>query len=146
MSTNTNILTVQCVQFCSCLCKVYSCVSDALLLTLQTLSLSFLTNNSSSHSKGFLRFIVFSGSPTAIHISFNAKAWPQSKTTVAEEYNGFRVRFSKFTGEIFDCNCNIQLSTVIKLFNSNSLFQLLTCNRYFQRPTTIATFNCDFNS
>ena len=42
-----------CVQFCSCLCKVCSCVSEALLLTLQTLSLSFVTNNSSSDSKAF---------------------------------------------------------------------------------------------
>ena len=37
----------RCVWFC-CLCKVCSRVSEALLLALQTLSLSFITNNSSS--------------------------------------------------------------------------------------------------
>ena len=52
-------------------------------LTSRTLSLSFLTNNSSSDSKAFLRFIAFSGSPTAVHrafLFFDAKAWPQSQT------------------------------------------------------------------
>ena len=49
------------------LCKVCSHVSEALILALQTLSLSFVTNNSSSDSKVFLRFIAFSGSPTAVH-------------------------------------------------------------------------------
>ena len=36
--------------------------------------------------------------------------------------------------------------TVIQLFNSNSLFQLLTCSRCFQHPTvtTISTFNRQF--
>ena len=73
-----------CVRFCSCLCnQVCSRVSGALLLTSRTLSLSFLTNNSSSDSKAFLRFIAFSGSPTAVHrafLFFDAKAWPQSQT------------------------------------------------------------------
>ena len=49
----------------------------------RTLSLSFVTNNSSSDSKAFLRFIAFSGSPTAVHrafLFFDAKAWPQSQT------------------------------------------------------------------
>ena len=44
---------------------------------------SFLTNNSSSDSKAFLRFIAFSGSPAAVHRAFlflDAKAWPQSQT------------------------------------------------------------------
>ena len=50
----------RCVQFCSCLCKVCSRVSEALLLTLWTLSHSFVTNDSSSDSKAFLRFIAFS--------------------------------------------------------------------------------------
>ena len=61
------LVQARCVQFCSCLCKVCSRVSEALLLTFQTLSLSFVTNNSSSDSKAFLRFIAFSGSPTAVH-------------------------------------------------------------------------------
>ena len=73
-----------CVWFCSCLCnQVCSRVSGALLLTSRTLSLSFLTNNSSSDSKAFLHFIAFSGSPTAVHrafLFFDAKAWPQSQT------------------------------------------------------------------
>ena len=34
------------------------------------LSLSLVTNNSSSDSKAFLRFIAFSGSPTAVHCAF----------------------------------------------------------------------------
>ena len=60
---------------------------------------------------------------------------------VAEGYNGFHMPFSKFTGEIFDCNCNVQLSTAIQLFNSDSLSQLTTRNWYFQRSTAIAAFN-----
>ena len=59
-----------------------ACVSEALLPALQTLSLSFLTN-SSSDSKVFQHFIVFSGSPSAVHhafLFFNVKAWPQSQT------------------------------------------------------------------
>ena len=62
-------MLIICVPFCSCLCKVCSRVSEALLLALQTLS---LTNISSSDSKVFLRFIVFSGSPTAVHHSLQA--------------------------------------------------------------------------
>ena len=34
------------------------------------LSLSFPTNNPSSDNKAFLRFIAFSGSPTAVHCAF----------------------------------------------------------------------------
>ena len=52
-------------------------LSGALLLTLRTLSLSFLTKNSSSDSKAFLSFIASSGSPTAVHrtfLFFDAKA------------------------------------------------------------------------
>ena len=53
------------------LCKVCSRVSsEALLLVLRTLSLSFPTNNPSSDSKAFLCFIAFSGSPTAVHCAF----------------------------------------------------------------------------
>ena len=52
--------------FCSCLCKACSRVSEALLLALRTLSLSFL-NNSSSDSKAFLRYNAFSGSPTVVN-------------------------------------------------------------------------------
>ena len=63
-------MLAKCVWFCSYLCKVCSRVSEALLLVLRTLSLSFPTNNSSSDSKAFLRFIAFSGSPTAVHCAF----------------------------------------------------------------------------
>ena len=45
-------------------------VSEALLLALRTSSLSFVTNNSSSDSKAFLRFIAFSGSQTPVHRAF----------------------------------------------------------------------------
>jgi len=62
-------LCLSCVWFCSCLCKVYSRVSEALLLALRTLS---LTNNSSSDSKAFLSFIAFSGSLTAVHCPLHA--------------------------------------------------------------------------
>ena len=48
----------------ACMCKVCSHFSETLLLALLTLS---LTNNSSPDSKAFLRFIAFSGSPTAVH-------------------------------------------------------------------------------
>ena len=57
------------VRFCSCLCKVWSCVSEALLLALLTL---IQTNNSSSDCKAFLHFIAFSGSPTAVHRPLHA--------------------------------------------------------------------------
>ena len=65
------------------------------------------------------------------------------KATVAEGYNGFHARFSKCTGEISDCDCNVQLSTAIQLFNSDSSFWLPTRNHCFQRLTTISTFNHD---
>ena len=64
---------------CSCLCKVYSRVSEAVLLALRTLSLSF----SLSPPQTVRHFIAFSGSPTAVHCAFlffDAKAWPQSQT------------------------------------------------------------------
>ena len=64
-------------------------------------------------------------------------------TTVAEGYNGFHACFSKFTGEIFDSDFNVQLSTAIQLFNSDSLFQLPQPSRYFQCSTVIETFNRD---
>ena len=60
---------------CLCLSYVFgsvlACAKSAhvLLLTLRTLS---LTNNSSSDSKAFLRFIAFSGSPTAVHHPLHA--------------------------------------------------------------------------
>ena len=54
-----------------CMCKVCSRVSEALLLALRTLS---LTNNSSSDSRAFLRFIAFSGSPTAVYRPLHARA------------------------------------------------------------------------
>ena len=53
-------------------------VSEVLILTLRTLSLSFLIN-SSSDSKAFQHFIAFSGSPTVVHrafLFFAVKAWP----------------------------------------------------------------------
>ena len=62
---------------------------------------------------------------------------------VAEGCNGFHARFSKSTWEIFNSDCNVQLSTAIQLFNSNSLFQLPQPSRYFQRSTAIETFNHD---
>ena len=65
------------------------------------------------------------------------------KATVAEGYNGFHARFSKCTGEISDCDCNVQLSTAIQLFNSGSSFWLPTRNYSFQRLTAIPTFSHD---
>ena len=58
-------------------------VFQELSYSLRGLCLSFPTNNSSSDSKAFLRFIAFSGSLTAVHracLFFDAKAWPQSQT------------------------------------------------------------------
>jgi len=57
-------MLIICVRFCSCLCKLCSRVSEALLPSLQT---CLQLNNSSSDSKAFLRFIAFSGSPTAVN-------------------------------------------------------------------------------
>ena len=51
-------------------CAKSAHVFQTFLLALRTLSLSFPTNNSSSDSKAFLRFIAFSGSPTAVHCAF----------------------------------------------------------------------------
>ena len=39
------------------------------------------------------------------------------RCTVAEGYNGFHARFSKFAGEIFDCNCNSAYSVVLIYFS-----------------------------
>ena len=63
-------------------------------------------------------------------------------------YNGFHVRFLKFTGEIFDCDCNTQLSTAIQLFiisasTTQSLFSALNRDSVFQRSAAIPTFNRD---
>ena len=58
-------------------------VFQKLSYSLCGLCLSLLLLNSSSHSKAFLHFIVFSGSSTAVHcafLCFDAKAWPQSQT------------------------------------------------------------------
>ena len=73
-----------------CLCLPYvfgsvlTCAIQELSYSLRglCLPLSSLNYNSSSDSKAFLRFIAFSGSPTAVHrafLFFNAKAWPQSQ-------------------------------------------------------------------
>ena len=85
------------------------------------------------------------------HCSCTCRLGAQHKLIfmVVEGYNGFHARFSKFTGEIFGCDCNVQLSTAIQLFNSDSVFQrstaIATFNRdsVFQRSTAIATFNRD---
>ena len=75
-------------------------------------------------------------------------------STVAEGYNGFHARFSKFTGKIFNCDCDVQLSTAIQLFvisasTTQSLFSTLNCGSNFQprfsfqRSAAIPTFNRD---
>ena len=46
------------------------CFRSSLTRFADRLSLSFPTNNPSSDSKAFLRFIAFSGSPTAVHCAF----------------------------------------------------------------------------
>ena len=61
---------------------------------------------------------------------------------------GFHVRFLKFTGVIFDCDCNVQLSTAIQLFiisasTTQSLISALNCDSVFQRSAAIPTFNRD---
>jgi len=60
---------------------------------------------------------------------------------VAEGYVGFQLRFSKVSGEIFDCDCNVQLSTAIQLFNTDSFFQLpqrVICNAQQRLQLSIA--------
>ena len=67
----------RCVQFCCCPSKsdhVFQKLSYLLCVSL------FRHCNSSSDSKAFLHFTVFSGSPTAVHRAFDVKAWPQSQT------------------------------------------------------------------
>ena len=71
-------------------------------------------------------------------------------TTVAEGYNGFHARFSKFTAKIFDCDYNIQLSTAIQLFvisasTTQSLFSTLNCGCNFQPRFSFSTLSCDSN-
>ena len=86
-------------RFCCCLCKVCLHVSEAFLLALQTLSLSFLTNNSFSNSKTFLGFTVFSG---RAFLFFDAKAWPQSQThlfTCSTVLHCGQSQTSKFDGK-----------------------------------------------
>ena len=61
--------------------SLLTCFRSSLTRFVDFVSL-FLTN-SSSDSKAFLRFIAFSGSPTAVHrafLFFDAKAWPESQT------------------------------------------------------------------
>ena len=73
----------RCVRFSSCLYKVWSHVSEAVLLALRTFVALFCHYNSSSDSKASLHFIAFSGFPTAVNrafLCFDAKAWPQSQT------------------------------------------------------------------
>ena len=71
----------------------------------------------------------------------------EDSTTIAEGYNGFHARFSKFTGKIFDCDCNVQLSTAIQFFNAQLRFQLSTAIQFFNAQvrfrlsTTIQFFN-----
>ena len=76
--------------------------------------------------------------------------WHQLGLTVAEGYNGFHARFSKFTGKIFDCDCNVQLSTAIQLFvisasTTQSLFSTLNCGSNFQPRFSFSTLKCDSN-
>ena len=85
-----------------------------------SLFLSFLTNNSSSDSKAFLRFITFSGSPTAVHrtfLFFDAKAWPQSQT------------------DLFTCttvlHCGHTFLRRIDLLHSIACTAVLHCGRTF---------------
>ena len=71
--------------------------------------------------------------------------------TVAEGYNGFHARFSKFTGKIFGCDCNFQLSTAIQLFvisasTTQSLFSTLNCGSNFQPQFSFSTLSCDSNA
>ena len=61
---------------------------------------------------------------------------------------GFHARFSKFTGKIFDCDCNVQLSTAIQLFvisasTTQSLFSTLNCGSNFQPRFSFSTLSCD---
>ena len=63
--------------------------------------------------------------------------------TVAEEYNGLQARCSKLPRENFNCDYNVQLSTAIQLFNSDSLFLLPKLNCHSQCSTVILTFNRD---
>ena len=83
------------------------------------------------------QFCIDGNMPTQYVVS-TARDWAV-RCTVAEGYNEFHMRFSEFTEEIFDCDCNVQLSTMIRYFS----FQ--TRNRYFQRPTTFLTFNWRFS-
>ena len=84
------VACVQMFQKLSCLPYVFgsvlACAKSADMFQKLSYSLCgvcFITNNSSSDSNAFLRFIALSGSPTAVHhafLFFDAKAWPQSQT------------------------------------------------------------------
>ena len=82
-------------------------VSEVLLLALQTLSLSFLTNNSSSDSKAFLCFIAFSGSSTAVHRAMQWHSHSYKLTashalrycTVGKTFLNLQSQTSKFDGK-----------------------------------------------
>ena len=77
-----NYRSCRACQMCSVFvltCAKSAHVFQKLSYSLCGLRLSFPTNNSSSDSKAFLRFIAFSGSQTAVHrafLFFDAKAWP----------------------------------------------------------------------
>ena len=83
--------SIQMFQKLSCLLYVFgsvlACAKSAHMFQKLSYSLCGLCLSLSSlitiDSKAFLRFIAFSGSPTAVHrafLFFDAKAWPQSQT------------------------------------------------------------------
>ena len=76
------------------------------------------------------------------------------KPTVAEGYNGSHARFSKFTGEIFDSDCNVQLqprfnfSTAIRCFSFHNRVDIFNTQLRLKLSTAIvrfSTLNCDSN-
>ena len=88
-----------CVRSCYCPCIVCSLFLFLPVQSLLTCFKSFFTRfadfvpfltNNLIVSQAFLRFIAFSGSPTAVHHAFlfsDAKAWPQSHTDLHVHYS-----------------------------------------------------------
>ena len=66
---------------------------------------------------------------------------------MAVGYNGFHTRLSKVTGEIFDCDYNVQLSTAIRYFGfqQQSPFSPSNYDFNFQPRFSFSTLNCDCN-
>ena len=108
---------------CLCLPCVFSSVVACAIKSvhvLQELSysgdiFSLLTNNSSSDSKAFLRFIAFSGSPTPVHHAFHRMAMDTVTNLLLQVHH---------------IHCGYTFLRCIDLLHSDSVATVLHCGHF----------------